>query len=107
MGRVLLNMQYLLYERDVDKHQEIDEQLMEKLYSIYIEIELGYYDPRQKAQLETNTRHIKNVLCFIQKHWKVLMRADFPTIPDADSEDFVSSEVVCALVKITRKKENK
>ena len=44
---------------------------------------------------------IKNVTCFIQKHWKVLPRAEFPKIPEI-GEDYVQSKLLESLAETTR-----
>jgi hypothetical protein len=84
MGRVVLNMKYLEYITDVDKRQEINEQIKEKVYSFYEEIGLGYCDAKQEEALSKNATQIVNTLCYVEKHWKVLFRADRPRIPDGE-----------------------
>lgn len=105
MGRAVKGMQYLQYEGDLDKRQEIDEQIKEKLYEFYEEIDLGYADGKQKTRLVTNSSKIKNALCFVQKHWKALLRAYFPHIPRTD--DFDKSKLLSALAKTHRHKVKK
>ena len=68
MGKEVLNLKYLQNVQDADKAQEIDEQSREKVYDLYKEIGLGYDIPRQSQQLEMNAMHVKNAMCFIQKH---------------------------------------
>ena len=105
LGRAVLKLKYLQYEWNVDKPQEIDEQCKEKVYEIYEAIGLGHDIPRQKKQLETNAMHVKNAMCFIQKHWKVLVRAEYPNIPDS-GEDFIQSKVLITLAETSCKKKS-
>lgn len=104
MRRVLLeeSMEFLQWETDIDGVPEISEQIMTKLYSLFEDIDLGYCDDGQKQTLKKNAGHLKNTLCFIQKFWKVLLRADFPRVPDTD--DFATSKLITALTTTTRKK---
>ena len=88
---------------DLDVDPSLDVQICDKLYSIFEEIDLGYADNGQKKALENNAQHLKNSLCFIQKFWKVLVRAEFPIIPDSN-EDFSESKLLNALAETTRKK---
>ena len=90
---------------DLDVDPSLDVQICDKLYSIFEEIDLGYADNKQKKALETNAQHLKNSLCFIQKFWKVLVRAEFPIIPDSN-EDFSESKLLNALTETTRKKKS-
>ena len=106
MKKVILekSMSFLQWEIDIDLVPEINEQITEKLYSLFEEIDLGYCDPDQKNKLETNAGHLNGTLCFVQKFWKVLFRAEFPRIPDGD-EEFASSKLLTALCTTTRKKQ--
>ena len=99
LGRAVLKLKYLQYEWNVDKPQEIDEQCKEKVYDIYESIGLGHDIPRQKKQLETNAMHVKNAMCFIQKHWKVLFRTEYTKIPDS-GEEFIQSKVLIGLAEM-------
>ena len=101
LGNEVLNLQYLQYEWNVDKQQEIDEQCKEKVFDLYEAIGLGCDILRQKKQLDSNVMHVKNAMCFIQKHWKVLLRAEYPNIPD-NGEEYVQSKVLEALAETTR-----
>lgn len=105
VGKEVLNLQYLQCKYDADKSQEINEQCKEKVYAFYEEIDLGHSNPRQKDQLSKNATHIKKAMCFIQKHWKVLLRASFPKIPDS-GEDYVNSKLLEALAETNRAKKN-
>ena len=106
MKKVILekSMSFLQWEIDIDLVPEINEQVTEKLYFLFEEIDLGYCDPGQKNKLKTNAGHLNGTLCFVQKFWKVLFRAEFPRIPDGD-EEFASSKLLTALCTTTQKKQ--
>ncbi|KAL7547981.1 hypothetical protein ACHAWF_011257 [Thalassiosira exigua] len=97
MGKVLLDLSYLEYEGDLDKKQEIDQVILEKLYALFREIGLGYRDDKQRNRLKTNSQTIKNALCFVTKHWGSLLRAEFPHIPTG-KDGFASSKLLQSLV---------
>ena len=97
-------MRFLNVEIHIDLEQEIDEQITEKLYSIFEEIDLGYHDPGQEKKLRANAGHLKNTLCFVQKFWKALFRVDFPRIPDGEV-DYAESKLLTSLCTTTRKKQ--
>ena len=75
MRKVVLeeSMDFLQWEADVDVEPEIQDKMKLNLYSLFEEIYLGYCDSGQEATLKTNTGHLQSTLCFIQKHWKVLL----------------------------------
>lgn len=97
-------VEYLQYETDIDREDEnIDKQILHHLYDYLVEIGLGYRDNKQKKKLETNMEKIKNTLCFVQKYWKVLLRAEFPVLKKGTHHDFSSSMFLSALQKTKRK----
>ena len=46
-----------------------------------VDFELRYCDGKQKEQLAKNLALMNNILCFFKKHWKVLLRKNFPELP--------------------------
>lgn len=95
MKEVQLDLRYLeMKEMDIDKEREINEQVLAKVYEVFKEVELGYHSNDQKEMLLTNAEKLKNTLCFVQKHWKVLLHAAYPHIP---TEDFKYSRILNAL----------
>ena len=106
MNKVHLELKYLSrVENEVGKEPEINEQVLDKLYELFEEIALGYWSNDQKIQLTKNAVHLMKSLCFIQKHWKVLLRADYPHIPDGE-DDFASAKLLNAITGLTPKKKN-
>ena len=99
MGKDYKFVEYLRYETDLDEEACIDTQILHYLYDYLEEIKLGYRDEKQKNKLVTNIQKIKNTLCFVQKYWKVLLRAEFPTLPD---NQFSSSKFISALIGMKR-----
>ena len=81
---------------------DINLQIQQMLYSLFEEIDLGFYDGRQSDALKGNAELLQNTACFIQKYWKVLLRADFPRIPESD--DYSSSKVLAGLSTTIRQK---
>ena len=66
------------------------------------EFELRYQDQKQKEQLSGILEKLKNALCFLEKQWKVLLRADFPKLPQ-DAEDKVArSKILLATAGMHR-----
>ena len=73
---------------------------------MFEEIELGYSSNDQKVKLEGNAVLLMKSLCYVQKYWKVLFRADYPHIPTG-TEGFASSKLLTALIDgLTRNKKN-
>ena len=105
MGNQVLNLQYLQYELDVNKPQETDEQPKEKNTPFMRRLGLGILSPCKKTSCRRMLHIFKNAMCFIQKNWRVLLRADFPKIPD-NGEDHVPSKLLSALAETTRNKRN-
>ena len=104
MKRAQMELNYCRREvKDVNKEPEINEQTLDKVYEFFEEIELGYWSNDQKHNLTKNGDHLMKVLCFIQKYWKVLLRADYPHIP---AGDFESSKLLKAIIGLNRKKKN-
>ena len=99
MGKDYKFVEYLRYETDLDEEACIDTQILHYLYDYLEEIKLGYRDEKQKNKLVTNIQKIKNTLCFVQKYWNVLLRAEFPTLPD---NQFSSSKFISALTGMKR-----
>ena len=91
---------------DVDAVQEVDKQIKEATYQVLEEIEFGFADPKQEDKLRSNSGTISNALCFIQRHWKVLMRAEFPRIPDSSHDTFSQSKMLQAIAGVIRSKPN-
>lgn len=93
MGSTTFGVSYLQYEEDMDQTLQIDEQIKHVLYVQLEQMGLGYRDQKQHSKLKANTEKIKNTLCFVQKYWKVLLRADFPHLPQGDfaHSKFISS----------------
>ena len=88
MRRTAIDLEYLEADVDVDNPNDtLDKQIMLGLYDLYRDKELGYADGSQKKQLMDNTYTIKNSLCYINKYWKALFRAEFPCIPRMGSMD--------------------
>ena len=104
MKEVQLDLRYLkMKEEDIDKEPEVDEHILANVYGLFEEIEVGYCSNDQKKKLLTNAENLKNTLCFVQKHWKVLLRTDYPHIP---TDDFKSSKLLNLLTDLNRKKKN-
>ena len=81
-------------------------QILDKIYEVCGEIELGYWSNDQKVKLEGNDQLLMRSLCYVQKHWKVLFRADYPHIPTG-AEGFELSKLLSTLVDgLTRNKKN-
>ena len=105
MKEVQSDLRYLtMKEEDIDKEPEVDEQVLASLYGLFKEIEVRYCSNDQKEKLSTNAGHIKNALCFVQKHWKVLLCAEYPHIP---TDDYKSSKLLNALTDLNRTKKKK
>jgi len=85
LKKVAMDMKYLEKVIDPDVDEKIDGQIITFLYSFFAEKNMGYVSPQQKKQLRTNSMKLKNVMCFIEKHWKLLMLAEFPVIVPAKS----------------------
>ena len=102
MGRDVVEMRYLTSTVDLEKETDIQKQLTATLYSTWKEYGLGYCNGNQEAQLRTNTAKIRDTLCFVQKHWGVLLRADFPTIPQETDEGFHACILLNKLSGLTR-----
>ena len=97
------DMQFLEYVINADDGvPDINLQIQERIYSTFVEIDLGYLDGRQQDALKGNAELLQNTLCFIQKYWKVLLRADFPHIPD--SNGYQSSKLLAGLSTTIRQK---
>jgi hypothetical protein len=96
-------VEYLRSEKDIDKEENIDGQILHKLYEHLEEIGLGYRDINQRKRLEANMQIIKNTLCFVQKYWKVLLRAEFPDLPKGKDDNFTLSKFISALQETVRR----
>ena len=106
MKEVQLELRYLeLTEKDVDKEPEVDEQILAKLYGLFMEMEVGYYNNDQEEKLIKNAGHLKNTLCFVQKYWKVLIRAEYPHIPTGDYKSSMLLNAITDLERTKKKKE--
>ena len=67
-----------------DEEGRMDHQIGDKLISLFELNQLGYCNGDQKTQLQQNKGHLQNILCFIQKNWQKLFRANFPQLPDGN-----------------------
>jgi hypothetical protein len=65
----------------LDESASIQDQLASGLESLCLDLELGYKCNESEKQLKQNISKIKDVLCFVQKHWKTFFRRDFPSLP--------------------------
>ena len=82
MKKTLLPVSYLECEVEVDGKLNLQQQLRVGLVQVMKDVfHLGYCDEKQRGQLRNNLGHINNVLCFVQKYWKVLVRKEFPELP--------------------------
>ena len=109
MKRVVLNTKYLTEEQtDIDNLEpNVDVLIKRELFVILEnEMKLGYVDEGQKKELKTNVGYINNVLCFVFKYWKALLRAEHPNIPNG-LDNFDSSLLLAALGNVSRKKNKK
>ena len=80
--KVLLPIKYLIFEEDIDGILNLQEQLKVGLLSaMKVDFELGYCDGKQKEQLTKNLALMNNILCFFEKYWKVMLRKNFPELP--------------------------
>ena len=102
MGRVATDMRYLKSTVDLNMEADIQKQLISSLYTTLREHGLGYCDGNQEGQLRVNAARIRDTLCFVQKHWRVLLRADFPKIPDDTEEGFHESILLTKLSGLKR-----
>ena len=102
MGREVVKMRYLTSTVDLEKETDIQKQLTATLYALWKEHGLGYCNGNQEGQLRTNSAKIRDTLCFIQKHWGVLLRADFPTIPQETNEGFHECILLNKLTGLSR-----
>ena len=106
MKQVHLEVNYLkIKEKDAGVEPAINDQILEQIYEFFEKIDLGYSSNDEKATLVKNAGLLMRSLCFVQKHWKVLLRAEYPHIPSGE-EDFASSELLKALGGLTRSKKN-
>ena len=107
MGRAVINMSFLKVEIEIRKEtsmlqDDLQQQLTASLYSVWQVQDLGYCDGHQKAQLKLNTKKLVDTLCFVQKHWRVLLRAPFPEIPKDTDDDYQSSVLLNKLGGLKR-----
>ena len=85
MKQIAPDLDYLIRKVVENKPIDLAEQVIIGLYEMYQNKKLGYADKHQEKQLENNSLVLKNVLCFVEKHWKVLLRTEaFPDIPICD-----------------------
>ena len=100
-------MGFVNVERDLDVIPEINAQILDYVaHKFFEDVDIGYIDNHQKAVLETNTRHIMKSLCFVQRHWKVLLRQEFPIIPNNADESASYSKLLKEVAKAVRTKKN-
>ena len=94
---------FLKCEIDMDEENPLlHHQIQQRLYSLFEDIDLGYCDDGERVALKGNAEQLQSTLCFIQKYWKALLRADFPCIPDTD--DYPSSKLLTVLTTTIRHK---
>ena len=107
MKQIRLKMDFLKpKEGMMHAKKYINEQILDKTYEVFEEIELGYSSNDQKVKLKVNAELLMQSLCYVERHWKVLFRADYPHIPTG-SEGFESSKLLTSLVDgLTRNKKN-
>lgn len=97
-------VEYIQYETEIDREEEdISYQILHRLYDHLKEIGLGYRDQKQHVKLKSNMQKIKNTLCFVQKYWKVLLRAEFPVLKQGVNDDFSTSKFLEKLQQTKRK----
>jgi hypothetical protein len=99
MENVVIEKDLSFLKCEVDTNEEhplIHLQIQQQLYSLFKEIDLGYCGGGEHDVLKGNVELLQNLLCFIQKYWKVLLRADLPRIPDTD--DYPSSKLLTGLI---------
>ena len=106
MGKHVLQMKFLHSQNDLDVDPPLDMQILTKLYELFENIELGYVDGLQEAQLSLNAKHIKDTLCFVQSYWAALLRAEFPAIPNNGVDSYHSSKLL-ELIKTTHRNKKK
>ena len=94
-----LSVRYLTHDATSTCSQDLDVQVRKELYILVESSELGYFSHDQKTTLQKNLYIISNVLCFVDKHWKTLLKADYPAIPDGD---YSFSQLLRALLKCGR-----
>ena len=74
MGRAVTDMRYLKSEVNLQKEMDMQKQVLATLYVTWKEYGLGFCDGNQETQLSANTFKIRDTLCFVQKHWRVIVR---------------------------------
>jgi len=98
--KAAVNVRYLKVketEGDSDEGMDLSAQLVIGMYTLLQnEFELGYQDTQQKEQLSGNVEKLKNALCFLERHWKALLHADFPNIPQDAEDNLASSKILLA-----------
>ena len=102
MGRAVTDMRYLSSDVNLEKETDLQQQLMATLYLVWKKQGLGFCNGDQEAQLRLNTKKIVDTMCFIQKHWRVLLRADFPDIPETANDGYHSSVLLNKLGGLKR-----
>ncbi len=73
---------------------DFGDQIRKELYHRLESIEVGYFNISQRECLKKNIYQLSNVLCFVEKHWRKIINADFPTIPAGKCSDSMLLEVV-------------
>jgi hypothetical protein len=69
----------------IDESASIQEQLGSGLESFCLDLHLGFKCSQSERQLKSNLFQIRDVLCFIEKHWKTLFLKDFPSLPNDET----------------------
>ena len=73
----------------------MDAQIKARVVELLSEdIKLGYFSITQRACLAKNAGTLVSVLCCVQKHWKKLLRKDFPNVPVGDKSNSLLLELV-------------
>jgi len=79
---------------DAVQDPKIDDQIREWLYQVAEAGELRYFNISQRKCLKDNLYNLSDIVCFIGKHWKKLLNANFPSIPSRTCSDSLLLEIV-------------
>ena len=74
----------------------IQKQIKELINVALYQLGMGYTDDDSKRSLVTFANSLSNVLCFIHKHWKALMRKDFPSLPS----QYINKSMLLSLLEL-------
>lgn len=93
-----------LVQQPVTESMNLQEQVYAELVGHFAEIKLGYMDTATKKELETMANTVKDVLCFVHKHWPSLFRQEQGMF---GNDEYRSCPLLAFLSSCTRKKKNK